>query len=105
MANEATCTVEFIGGPFDGHRARFATAQELPQDLVWMVSENVFRLLHGQERVPAGPITSAAVYRRGRRGDGWCYQFSRALPPREMGQRWASGTTWFGNLVRSLFHS
>jgi hypothetical protein len=104
MAGDATCTVEFIGGPFDGHRARFPTAQELPHDLIWLVSENVFRLLHGQQRVPAGPITSVAVYCRRRKGDDWCYRFSRALPPREAGQRWAGGSTWLGNLVRSWFH-
>ncbi|HZL91208.1 MAG TPA: hypothetical protein VFB96_22770 [Pirellulaceae bacterium] len=101
--SKATCTVEFIGGPFDGHRARFASAKELPEDLAWLVSENVFRLLYGQERAPKGQITSVAVYHRGRRGNDWCYRFTSAMSPREVGNCWTSGNTWLGKLVRSLF--
>jgi hypothetical protein len=95
--------VEFLGGPFDGHREPFARDEPLPEHLTWLVSQNIFRHLEGEPEIPVAPITSVAVYQRGREGDKWCYRFARAISPHELQNRWSAGGDWLKRLVSSLF--
>jgi hypothetical protein len=41
--------VEFIGGPYDGHKELLGSACPV-EELAWIVCEDVFRLLAGKER-------------------------------------------------------
>lgn len=56
--------IEFIGGPFDGHSLDVSDIVEgLATTVALPVNENVFRMLDGQERGPARPCRTAALYR------------------------------------------
>jgi hypothetical protein len=58
--------IEFIGGPYDGHKEPcFTWPADLPADVVWLVCENVFRLLDRRDHRPGGSITSVALYQLG----------------------------------------
>lgn len=73
--------VEFVGGPFDGHRLTLdASRRELIPLATFAVSTNVLRMLIG--RLPGGiaPITSTAVYELQRDGLIARYRFVRAEP-------------------------
>jgi hypothetical protein len=42
-------TIEFIGGPFDGYREIVSELPDkLPDEVVWFVCDNVYRLLEGR---------------------------------------------------------
>ena len=69
-------SVEFIGGPFDGHRESVPhDPQYLSEDLAWLVSDNVYRLLEGKPHGLKRPTTSIALYERQKREGRWCYCF------------------------------
>ena len=53
--------VEFIGGPYDGHKELLGSACPA-EELAWIVCEDVFRLLAGKDRRKHGRITSVAIY-------------------------------------------
>jgi hypothetical protein len=56
--------VEFIGGPFDGHSLYVSDmADGLATTVALPVNENVFRMLDGEDRGPAQPCRTAALYR------------------------------------------
>ena len=52
---------EFIGGPYDGHKESLGSACP-PEQLAWIVCEDVFRLLAGKDGRERGTITSVAIY-------------------------------------------
>lgn len=58
--------IEFVGGPFDGHRQPFrSTICDLARDVFWLVTDDAFRELHGPRWVNPQPIrglTSVAMY-------------------------------------------
>jgi hypothetical protein len=55
--------IEFVGGPYDGHRQVLSTPLgELAEIVALPVSRDIFRLLHGKTRGPVESITSVAVY-------------------------------------------
>ena len=55
--------VEFIGGPFDGHRqACSANPGKLPFELIRLVCDDAFDQLDGATRVRSGTFTSVALY-------------------------------------------
>lgn len=55
--------IEFIGGPFDGHRQMVSIpAASLADTVALPVSRNIFRLLAGHRSVPGEPATSIAIY-------------------------------------------
>ncbi|HVX64808.1 MAG TPA: hypothetical protein VHC19_29590 [Pirellulales bacterium] len=59
----ATILVEFIGGPFDGHRQALSIpADSLADTVALPVSRNIFQLLAGQPNAPMAPATSVAIY-------------------------------------------
>jgi hypothetical protein len=46
-------TIEFIGGPYDGHKEPCLTqTARLPADVVWCVSDDALRMLEGEESQP-----------------------------------------------------
>ena len=55
--------IEFIGGPFDGHRQTVSIPVTSLADTVALpVSRNIFRLLSGCNSVPGESTTSIAIY-------------------------------------------
>lgn len=58
--------IEFVGGPFDGHRQRYRlTICELARDVFWLVTDDTFRQLDHPRWVnslPIGGLTSVAMY-------------------------------------------
>ena len=55
--------IEFIGGPFDGHRQTVSIPVASLADTVALpVSRNIFRLLSGCNSVPGEAATSIAIY-------------------------------------------
>ena len=55
--------IEFIGGPFDGHRQTVSIPVASLADTVALpVSRNIFRLLAGQSSMPGDAATSIAIY-------------------------------------------
>jgi hypothetical protein len=101
MAQPLFSVVEFVGGPFDGHVELFCgPAERLPEDMIWFVSQNVFRILQGQAEGPKAPVTSIAFYGRSEQEGIWRYCFHGAISPRELSERWARGELSFVNLSR-----
>jgi hypothetical protein len=55
--------IEFIGGPFDGHRQSLSIpVNSLAETVALPVSRNIFRLLAGYQAAPDAPATSIAIY-------------------------------------------
>jgi len=79
--------IEFIGGPYDGHKKPcFTRPVHLPADVVWFVCEDAFRLLDGKDQRPGGTITSVALYKREIWSDAWRYRFARSMSVKELTQ-------------------
>jgi hypothetical protein len=64
--NKCDSTIEYIGGPFDGHLQNYIfPSSRLPCDVVWLVTSDAFQQIntHCQAvRSVGGRLTSAAVY-------------------------------------------
>lgn len=72
--------IEFIGGPYDGHKELCRTQiVHLPTDLVWIVCEDAFRMLDGKDSHPGGSITSVAIYELEAGKDARRYRFTRSI--------------------------
>ena len=77
--------IEFIGGPYDGHmEPRFTWPAHLPADVVWLVCEDAFRLLHGNDHRPCGSLTSVALYELEVGSGRSRYRFLRAISVKEL---------------------
>ncbi len=89
-------SIEFIGGPFDGHIEQVSSDYEqLPADLLCLVNENVFRLIGGQEPLPDRSFTSVAIYQR-QPSNGRCvYLFIEALATQKIKQACDQVGIWF----------
>lgn len=87
--SEVECyRVQFVGGPADGHVEKLPdNANELPEEFVWFVSENFFRLIDGLEAGPQRPATSVAVYERAWRGSECHYEFLGSISPQYLSTR------------------
>lgn len=73
-------TIEYIHGPFDGHIESVADCCEaMPEELLCMVNENVFRLMCRRRPEPHIALTSIAIYERTQRNGTWVYLFVGAL--------------------------
>ena len=58
-----TYLIEFIGGPFDGHRQTISIpAESLAETVALPVRRNIFQMLNGQTGAPDTPTTSIAIY-------------------------------------------
>ena len=74
--------VEFMGGPFDGHRLRIAaTRHELAAVATFSVNKNVLQLLAGAAPGPVAPVTSTAVYQLEWAAGTARYRFLKAGQP------------------------
>ena len=68
--------IEFIGGPFDGHKEIIALEPEaLAGMLALPVNDNAFRLIEGSNASRKQPPTSVAVYHRTCEDGIWRYCF------------------------------
>lgn len=68
--------LEFMGGPFDGHRQAIAAKlDELVPTVALPVNDNVFRMLDGKLRGPAVPSPTVALYELRSEACGWRYHF------------------------------
>ncbi len=55
--------VEFIGGPYDGHRQSCLFQHvQLPPNVIWPVCDDAFAQLDGKIDCRTGTITSIALY-------------------------------------------
>ncbi|HVX11185.1 MAG TPA: hypothetical protein VHC22_08400 [Pirellulales bacterium] len=54
--------VEFIGGPYDGHRQGVPSAEELADTVALPVNRNIFRMLSGLPATEPVRTTSIAIY-------------------------------------------
>jgi hypothetical protein len=73
-------SIEFIGGPYDGHTETYHTcARRLPSEVTWLVSADAFRLLHGDghdtNTDPRRSLTSVALYSRETANETFRYRF------------------------------
>ena len=79
------CTIEFIGGPFDGHQQPLTIAPgDLATEAVMPVSQDMFRLMEGRTPTRSEPLTSLAVYRREDPADACRYCFVAARSPTQL---------------------
>ena len=78
----ATYIVEFVGGPFDGHRQPLSSppVQLVPQASL-PVSSDEFRLFEGQVPATNSAVTSIAFYEREIAYGAIRYRFVGARPP------------------------
>lgn len=77
--------IEFIGGPYDGHKEPCLTqTARLPADVVWCVCDDAFQILEGEESQPGGSITSVAVYRLVVTHGAPLYRFAGAISANEL---------------------
>lgn len=54
--------VEFIGGPYDGHRQMVPTPEALAETVALPVNRNIFRMLSGLPTAGDARTTSIAIY-------------------------------------------
>ena len=54
--------VEFIGGPYDGHRQTVPSPEALAETVALPVNRNIFRMLSGLPAAGEGRTTSIAIY-------------------------------------------
>ena len=74
------CEIEFIGGPYDGHKEIVVTRPiHLPADVGWFVCEDIFRMINGKDSRPCGSITSVALYELAVKDDSYEYRFARTV--------------------------
>ena len=77
--------IEFVGGPYDGHKEpSFTRPVQLPTDVIWLVCEDVFRLLNGKGHRTGGRITSVALYELEVRNAAVRYRFAGAASVNEL---------------------
>ena len=79
-------TVDFVGGPYDGHQQScLVSPSQLPSDVIWLVCEDGLRLIGGGDHRQRGAFTSIAVY-----GLDWetgtaRYRFAGAISAKDFG--------------------
>ena len=106
MREDLSCTIEFIGGPYDGHREAFpVAAEQLPQDLMWLVSERAFQALDEVAESSNAVVSSIAIYERECRVGVWRYEFVDTLSPHEFGSHIVDGEFSFADLSLSRQHA
>lgn len=78
--------IEFVGGPFDGHRQPYqSNFARLADDVVWFVTEDAFRQLDRPRPIkplPSGVLTSAALYEPDVSAEPPNYQYIGSVGPR-----------------------
>jgi hypothetical protein len=78
--------VEFIGGPYDGHRQLVRLSKrDCGEVLAIPVSAKVFRMLAGEPPEAESPASSVAVYQLRKHKRRYCYHFVEAKTPENFG--------------------
>ena len=78
--------VEFIGGPYDGHRQSARVSKRDCGEVISIpVSVNVFRMLSGEPPGAELPASSVAVYQLRKDKSGYYYHFIQVKTPEEFG--------------------
>ena len=76
--------VEFIGGPYDGHRQLARLSKRDCGEVICIpVSANVFHMLSGEPPEAQSLASSVAVYQLRKHGSIYHYQFVEAKTPEE----------------------
>ena len=75
--------IEFIGGPYDGHKELLGPACPA-EELAWIVCEDVFRLLAGKDSRKDKRITSVAIYELDVDDGLFHYRFLSAISFKEL---------------------
>lgn len=57
-----TNRVEFVGGPYDGHRQSVPSRDALAETVALPVNRNIFRMLSGLPALAGDRTTSIAIY-------------------------------------------
>ena len=74
--------VEFVGGPFDGHRQTVDASGDSEREVIAVpVNENVFRMLAGRPTLSRARPTSVAVYELRRQRGKYRYHFMGSETP------------------------
>jgi hypothetical protein len=76
-----TVQIQFIGGPYDGHKQAF-TNPPIIERLALPVNENMLPLLKGNKRGPPSPTSTVARYELQQVEEGWQYRFVEAVAAR-----------------------
>jgi hypothetical protein len=77
--------IEFIGGPYDGHKEPcFTSPAHLSAEVVWLVCEDAFLVLAGKDPHSGGSLTSVAVYELEVGNGAVRYRFARAISVKEL---------------------
>ncbi|WDQ16769.1 hypothetical protein [Rhodopirellula sp. P2] len=78
--------IQFVGGPFDGHRQHHrSTTEPLAADVVWLVTPDSLRQIDHLESIhPAlgNPLTSVALYILNTTSEHPNYMYAGSLGPR-----------------------
>ena len=92
-------SIEYVCGPFDGYVEPVPEeCEELPEDLLCIVSDNVFRLMDCRVPLPNISFTSIAMYSRTRRNGAWVYFFAGALGTEKIREACAQAGMMFGTI-------
>jgi hypothetical protein len=75
--------IQFIGGPYDGHRQPF-TDPPIIMRLTLPVNENMLPLLEGKEPGPPTPTLTFARYALRKVEGGWQYHFVESVSTKEI---------------------
>jgi len=79
-SNQTQRLIEFLHGPFDGHReAVDRDCETLPEELLCLVTANSFRCFDDEPRVRDEELTSIAIYQRRPRSGEWVYLFAGTI--------------------------
>ncbi|HVA51660.1 MAG TPA: hypothetical protein VNH11_35295 [Pirellulales bacterium] len=54
--------IEFVGGPYDGHRQSVPSPEALAETVALPVNRNIFRMLSGLPAMAGARTTSIAIY-------------------------------------------
>lgn len=82
-------SIEFIGGPYDGHTESYYTCSKLlPKEVPWLVGADAFRLLSGDglqiDVDLRRSITSVALYSRKEAGRTFRYRFVNVISIKQL---------------------
>ena len=76
--------IEFIGGPYDGHRQTcLMSPNQLPSDVICLVCDDGLRLIGGGVHEQRGTFTSVALYEIDWATGTARYRFAGAIPAKD----------------------
>lgn len=80
-------TIEFIGGPYDGHQhSSVMSASQLPTDVVWLVCDHGLQLSDGAVQQQRSAFHSVALYGLSWENGNARYRFAGAISAKDFGE-------------------